>query len=606
LAEEPEAGFRARLQAMGRSLLGVGSQEQKDIWGPDWRAFMGIDSGSSAGVREITDQPGDYGIARTTEPYLWRALDVRAKALSQVPLRVCTRDDNGRKTWTTHPALDILKHTNAFGYVAGLSTLMRYTLQSLDLYGRCTWKMAYDRKGRPSEVYWLVPGNITPLHGYDRHEPNLPFWGVRLGTGNNAQDIKAKEIVYFTTDNPSDPILGTSKVSVLKNPINLRAYSQRSNMDFFKNSMRPDWLLHGAFRNTEENVERIRRAVRRHLSGDSNRMPLILGENMTATLLTTNHNDAEWIAQQRLAQEEISSVFGVPVIYLNNLERATYDNIQTAKLILWHDTMIPEGDILTEALTRNYLWRFWPETIKENLEFSFDYAAIEGLGEDIAKVWERTREMRHQLTQEVLAGQITPNESRGLLSQMLQELGFDSSAAEGDVPGGNSRFLPYTNLPIEQLSVQAIIDIMAARGTNPQLEENVPGAPHIGDRAESVNPDRTPDADPASPGYQVEAPKPGPKPPQPVIADTPTGKELALVPETKLLIQRLKRFFQDVQSESLRTMRVNDGHADVYGDLYDRDLTRARLRNILIECHGDVSQVEAIEGRIFEELTNAQ
>jgi HK97 family phage portal protein len=353
---------------------------------------MGIDSGTNSGIREITGQQGDFAIARTSEPYLWRALDVRAKAISQVPLRVCIRDGAaGRKEWTTHPSLDILKRTNPLGYVAGLSTLMRYTLQSLDIYGRAAWKMAYDRKGRPSEVYWMTPANYTPLHGYDRGNNNIPFWGLRLGTGNSAQDIKAQELVYFTTDNPSDPILGTSKVAVLQNPINLRAYSQRSNMDFFRNSMRPDWMLHGQFRNTEENVERIRRAIRRHLSGESNRMPLILGENMTATLLTTNHNDAEWIGQQRLAQEEISSVFGVPVIYLNNLERATYDNISAAKLILWHDTMIAEGDMLTEAITRNYLWRFWPETIGQNLEYAFDYAAIEGLGEDIAKIWERTR-----------------------------------------------------------------------------------------------------------------------------------------------------------------------------------------------------------------------
>jgi hypothetical protein len=450
---------------------------------------------------------------------------------------------------------------------------------------------------------------------------------VRQGTGNQAQDIKAQELVSFTTDNPSDPIWGTSKVSVLKNPINLRAYSQRSNMDFFKNSMRPDWLLHGAFRNTEENVERIRRAIRRHLSGESNRMPLILGENMTATLLTTNHNDAEWIAQQRLAQEEISSVCGVPVIYLNNLERATYDNIQTAKLILWHDTMIPEGDIMAEQLTQNYLWRFWPETIKTGHEYAFDYAAIEGLGEDIAKIWERTREMRHQLTQEVLAGQITADESRNLLSQMLDELGFDGGIATGKVPGGSSRFLPYTNLPVEQLSVQAIIDIMAARGTNPQLEENVPGAPHIGDRAESVNPDRGP-ADSATGQPAAPVAPAGPKVPQPTIPENPVpGKDFdigalkaeilegvkallmpARVPmpsdgtekNEALLAQRLKRFFQDLQNESLRTFRSNGK-----GDLYDREAARTRLRSILAECQVDTAQAETIETQAYEDLANA-
>ena len=39
--------------------------------------------------------------------------------------------------------------------------------------------------------------------------------------------------------------MGKSKVSILRNAINLRLYSVKSNADFFKNSMRPDWILSG-------------------------------------------------------------------------------------------------------------------------------------------------------------------------------------------------------------------------------------------------------------------------------------------------------------------------------------------------------------------------
>ena len=88
----------------------------------------------------------------------------------------------------------------------------------------------------------------------------------------------------------------------------------------------------------------------RMLSGANNRAPLVLGEGATAHLLTTSHEDAQWVEQQRLAQEEISGAFGVPLVFLNNLERSTYDNIKTAKLILWHDTMIPECDELSRFM----------------------------------------------------------------------------------------------------------------------------------------------------------------------------------------------------------------------------------------------------------------
>jgi len=73
-------------------------------------------------------------------------------------------------------------------------------------------------------------------------------------------------------------------------------------------------------------MQRLRREWMQAFSGESNKSPFFAGNNTKATLLTQTAKDMEWLAQQRLSQEEISATFGVPLVYLNNFDRATYEN----------------------------------------------------------------------------------------------------------------------------------------------------------------------------------------------------------------------------------------------------------------------------------------
>jgi hypothetical protein len=40
-------------------------------------------------------------------------------------------------------------------------------------------------------------------------------------------------------------------------------------MEFFRNSMRPDWIVTGDRKHTQKNVERIKKALRKHYAGKS-------------------------------------------------------------------------------------------------------------------------------------------------------------------------------------------------------------------------------------------------------------------------------------------------------------------------------------------------
>lgn len=575
-------GVRRRLQAWAAPVQ-KDSADAGGIWGGAFSNFMGMDSG---GGGKVKDQPADYERVRTAESYVYRCEEVRAKAISQVDLRIYQLDDNGnRKKAVDHDALAVLAMTNPYGWVSGIRRLMRYTLMSLDMHGRNAWEMAFSRRNAPTEIYWQMPAAWAPVP--DESKPMRVLRGIRVhGTG--IREIPAEKLVYMTTDNPADPLMGTSKIGVLKSAINLRASSVDSNQKFFDNSMRPDWVLSGSFANTDDNVQRLRRNIRRWLSGANNRAPLVLGEGMTAHLLTTSHEDAQWIEQQRLSQEEISAAFGVPVIFLNNYDRATYDNIKTAKLLLWHDTMIPEGDILAEDLTRAYLWRFWPESQRQKLAFAFDYAKIEGLGEDLALIWERMTKLMHEIDAQVQRRQLTPNQARTVYVQMVGELGLDVTPWAGDVPGGDMFYDNWNFTPLPEHTTQSVIDIMAARGANPQLEEDVPGAPTVGEHADAPDPDKAKallspprlalpgdvldldafrkdvaqaagEAAIAAIGEALKTQQQASPPLRPIVIQKGPHpipiRDNRIGPIQERLAKRLKRHFQDLQTQSLRSLR---------------------------------------------------
>src|SRR5579859_563891 len=628
----PVLNLRSRASAAIRAWRGQ-PVKLADIWGQGFRDFMGMGGGTdSTGVQQYQDQPGDFSRAYSAEAYVYTAEQTRLKSVRQVPLKVWQADAQGNRKAIDHDALAVLDTTNPFGYCAGIPALMSYTLWSLDFHGRVAWRLAFSRTRQPTEIYWQIPTQYTPLP-----DPDSFFGGIRVRDSNGVRTIPPEELAYYSTVNPDDPLAGLSKIKVLKNPLNLRAFSQQNNIDFFENSMRPDWILSGAWSNTQDNMDRIRRAVRRMLSGANNRAPLILGEGATAHLLTTSHEDAQWVEQQRLAQEEISAAFGVPLVYLNNLERMTYDNVKTAKLILWHDTMIPECDELARFMDLQFLWRFWPGTRESRISFGFDYDEIQGLGEDLAMIWERAMNLLKQVDVQVKDRQLTPNQARVLYAKVMADLGLDPSPYAGDVPGGDMFFDMFQNVPVDQLSIQALMNVWAMRGQNPEFVEDVPGAPTAGENAQDVA-DRL-SKPPEPPTLPAGAPPPGspspalppgpnepptgpqpaplaPEPPQKAIDYDALRREVAeelrrdveqVVGQAAVrafgetlkartapadearqqdqLRRRLQRYFQDQKTDVLRTIRQVSG--PLPPDLYSRRVYRDRLAELVGEEAAD-------------------
>ena len=550
-----------------------GALNRKAIYGDQFRLFMGIED-AATGVQEIQNNSADYNRAYTAESVIYRLVDVRTKAAAQAPLRVYATDKTGKQVSVDHDALAVIKFGNPQNWVAGEAAFKKASLASLDLHGRVAAELAFANNGTPSEIYWLPPGGYEP-EAFDSGY----FRGIKVkgGAGQPQEHLPASKLFYHHTLNLEKPWAGTSKIAAGRMQINLNMFSLNSNSAFFKNSMRPDWLLTGDWDNTEQNTSMIRRALRRLLGGEANRSPLIIGKNTTAHLLSISPKDAEWVMQQKLSLEALCAIFGVPLPVYGNLDNGTYANYDAAVATFWTDTMKGDLDDFADGLTRNFLSR-WPDA--KGLAFGFDYNRIRGLTEDINKVWERFMGFMDRIEKQVLQRVIVPDQARVIIGAFADQLGLDSSPWKGNVPGGNNFYVPYQNVPIDQLDIQAVIDIMAARGSNPQLEEDVPGAPHAAENAERPAPRQAAGWTPTV----IKSPHPIPV------------RDARLAPIQEKAERKLKRFFQDQQTSALRSLRgakadtpdqQPGGSRPVPNPLWSSPEAQVALEAIVLEAAGE-------------------
>ena len=596
-----------------------GSLVSKDIWGQTFRMFMGIQD-SSTGVDEVQNSAAGYSQAVMAEPYVNRCITYRGNAIASIPLRVYPVDAEGKINGKAvdHDALRLLDETNPqdIDWISTAPRLMQYSLGSTDTHGHYAWQVATSKGGRPTELYFLLPTQYELVRSATQGWSGLKIARKAEDSGGDSiKTIPRKNVVYVANFSLMDPLLGTSRIEVLRTMINLMLYAYESNKSYFKNSQRPDWVLTGQFANTEDNISRIRRTMRKWLTGENNRSPLILGDNAQAHLLTTATKDMEWLNQIRVGSEMISMCFGMPVPLVNNFEKSTYENLQAARVSFWSDNFITEMDGFTNSLTRAYLRKFWPETARQRLVFGYDYSKIEGISEDTSKLYERVRGLWEAVDNSTKLYTMLPDENRKIKRELLAQMGLSNVMLSGDLPDGVGQnfYSPYLDTPISEHSTQALIDVMAARGMNPQLVENVPGAPNAGDNAMKPPPARTPPtpalATPAQPPAQPPAKSVDLEDierlldrklanfrtqPKPVVVKRPHPipiRENRLQKPQATMVRGLKRLFQDQKNEALRNLRgatamaakpeVATKDVNPHAALWDEEVYRGRLQDLV-------------------------
>ena len=286
----------------------------------------------------------------------------------------------------------------------------------------------------PNELYLLRPDRIQIKSSQTAIPSSYDYVidGVTINKYAVDQTNGLSQIKHIKLWNPIDDYYGLSPIMASAYNIDQHNLAGLHNVALLKNGATPSGYL--KFQPTDETGmstqltddqrARLLEDLEFRFQGTHNSgRPMLLEGNFDYKQLGLSPKDMDFLDLLNLSAREIALCFGVPAQLIGIPEANTYSNMETAKLGLYEETIIPllkrvESD-LNEYLSPLY---------SGDINIRYDLDSIPAMAEKRKQVYEN-------VVQGVQAGILTRNEAR-------DRLGLE------EVSGGDDLYIPSNLFPI--------------------------------------------------------------------------------------------------------------------------------------------------------------
>ncbi len=226
------------------------------------------------------------------------------------------------------------------------------------------------------------------MNAYNYHEMSMVqintdgnFYAIKEKTGNNITALKpvlnvtqklvdgiityeandqtyTREDMFHMVGFSPDGIQGYSPLEYFSSIVNVGLTYQEFSKKFYKNGAFPSGVFeHEKFLN-EEAYNRLQEDIKKRYSGLMNAgTPMLLEDSLTYKPITIKPVDAQLLESKKFQIQDICRVYRVPLHMVQNLDSATYNNIEHLSLSFLMYTMLPhfrraEMTINTQLLTK--------------------------------------------------------------------------------------------------------------------------------------------------------------------------------------------------------------------------------------------------------------
>lgn len=325
---------------------------------------------------------------------------LRARLMSSLRLHLYRGDDSAKKAQPDHAASKLLRWVNPF-WTAG--RLARMDELCMCLAGQTFWAVEKDPLGRPSEIWWMKPSQVTPVP----HETNyLKGFLYEPIHGGPAVKFDADEVVWFRYPNPLDEFAPLSPMAAARLAADAAAAMMKSNEKMFKQGLQLAGLIvppaDKVTFSPQQADELSDQLERRFAGADKAHRWAVLRYEAQFKQLQMSPKDAEFAVGLRMTLRQVCNAFGIPAPLLNDPEGATLANVSEHTKALWAHTLVPDSQLRAEEIVEQFLPLF-PGRRPDYAEY--DYSAVPALQESKSDLWSRD-------AQALDRGAITINEWR--------------------------------------------------------------------------------------------------------------------------------------------------------------------------------------------------
>lgn len=247
---------------------------------------------------------------------------VLAESVASLPcILYKKRADGGKDRATDHPLYQVL-HDQANGWNTAFE-YMEGTMVNLALKGNGYSYIERNRKGQTIGLVPLNPEGVSIKQAVDWS----PVYTATM-PDNKIVALASKDMHHIRGPLPSGYV-GRSMITLAREAIGLGLAAEHFGAHLYANGVNPTGVLEHPGKIGQPATETLRSQFAERYAGIENSgKPLLLEEGMKWAPISITPSDAEFIDSRKFQRTEIAGVFRVPAHLVNDLDKATFSNIE--------------------------------------------------------------------------------------------------------------------------------------------------------------------------------------------------------------------------------------------------------------------------------------
>ena len=282
---------------------------------------------------------------------VYACVRILAESIAALPLHVYEYKDGGKERAINHPLYFIL-HDAPNSEMTSFS-FREVLMTHLLLHGNCYSLIVRDKAGRVRELCPLSPKRMT----LERDDNGLIVYKYTPTTGESPHLKKSTLITFPRQDILHIPalslngLIGISPIAAARNAIGITIATEEFGARFFENDARPSGILKHP--GTIKNPDKLRDSWQTAFSGENHGKTAVLEEGVEYETISIPPDDAQFLDTRKFQIAEIARIFRVPLHLLNDLDRATFNNITQLSLEFVMYTLTPWLVRLEQSFNRS-------------------------------------------------------------------------------------------------------------------------------------------------------------------------------------------------------------------------------------------------------------
>ncbi len=304
----------------------------------DWMARSSLDpllNDVWANAQTAAGEWVDEKIALTCVA-VYAAVKVLSETMATFPLVTCSVLADGSEVPNLdNPLYKVLRHRPN-------KEISAFNWKEVKQSHLCTFGNAYseiqrNRNGDPIGLWQRTPDRFRPRRHADSHEIYYEYSQPWAGLVN----LEASEVVHLAGLG-FDGLMGYSVVRVMAESIGCAIGAQRFAAEFFKNDAKPGGVLEYPGQLSDKSFERLKQRWQQSggTIGQRHRIR-ILEEGIKWITTQISPEDAQLLVTRKFGVEDVARGFRIPPHFLQDLEHATFSNIEELGLQFLTYTMLP-------------------------------------------------------------------------------------------------------------------------------------------------------------------------------------------------------------------------------------------------------------------------